>query len=248
LEAEASAKLEATAQGGKAALVVRGNDTVIIGLECAGIRVPDHNGACVRLEGRNLLLRAVHFHDSEQGVLSAPDSGTLIIEDSLFAHLGAGGLAHAIYAGPSERLVIRRSRILAAQGEGHEVKSRAAVTEIEDSVIAGQDGRDSRLIDLPNGGALLIRHCLLQKGPRSSNGEMIGFGFEGLRHSDNRIEIERSLLIADRTPAHIVGGQIAPLLQDVVQAGGERAPGNVTWWPDRASAHLPPFPELPSQW
>jgi hypothetical protein len=87
--AEDGAHLLGVAAGGKAALVIAGNDTVIEGLECSDIAVPDRNGACIRLEGRNLTLRGVHFHDSEQGILGG--GGTVLIEDSTFERLGKGG-------------------------------------------------------------------------------------------------------------------------------------------------------------
>jgi hypothetical protein len=108
LIAAPGAELKGVAVEGKAAIVVKGNDALIEGLDCSEISVPDHNGACVRLEGHNLTLRHVHFHDSEEGVLTGPDTGTLTIEDSVLERLGAGGLAHGVYAGAMEALVIRR--------------------------------------------------------------------------------------------------------------------------------------------
>ena len=62
-------------------------------------------------------------------------------------------------------LVLRRSRVVESVGEGHEVKSRAARTIIENNVIASLTGVDSRQIDLPNGGDIVIRGNVLEKGP-----------------------------------------------------------------------------------
>jgi hypothetical protein len=149
-------------------LVIKGNDTTVTGLDCSEIGVPGGNGACIRLEGRNLNLDRVHFHDSEQGILGGGDGGQILITDSLFERLGAGGSAHGIYVA-ADRVLIRNSRILASQGEGHEVKTRARETVIESSVIASLGGVDSRLIDISNGGILKVTGSVLQKGPISSN-------------------------------------------------------------------------------
>lgn len=183
----AGAHLTGAAAQGKAALVVAGDDVTIEGLECSGIAVADGNGACIRGEGRNLTLRKVHFRDSEQGFLGG--GGTTLVEDSRFERLGNAAQAHGIYVTRGDALIIRRSRFLASKDEGHEVKSRAARTVIEDTVIDSQDGVDSRLVDVPNGGILEIRDSTLRQGPNTSNWELIGYGLEGVTHAVNRITI-----------------------------------------------------------
>ncbi|RMF15961.1 MAG: hypothetical protein D6757_03660 [Alphaproteobacteria bacterium] len=182
---------------GKAALVVRADNVEIHDLECSRISVPDRNGACVRLEGRNLALAHVHFHDSEEGLLTGPAPGTVAIWNSRFERLGQAGRAHGIYVGGG-RLHISRSRFLAARDQGHEIKSRALENIIEDSVIASADGDDSRLIDISNGGVLVIRRCVLQEGPASVNHDLIGYGLEGMaKGAAHRIRIEDSIIIND---------------------------------------------------
>jgi hypothetical protein len=198
------AHLAGAAVEGKAALVIRGNDTTIVGLEVSGVAVPDGNGAAIRLEGRGLVLRDVHFHDSQQGLLSGGDGGgTITVEDSLFERLGGDisqrpGFSHGIYVGlKTDALVIRNSRFLAAKEEGHEIKSRAARTVILDSVVDSLDGRDSRLVDVPNAGVLEIVGTTLREGPNSSNIDLIGYGLEpqnGGLHKDQRIIIRNSTI------------------------------------------------------
>ena len=191
----------------KAAIVVKGDDVVIEGLECSHIAVRDVNGACVRASGRNLTLRKVYFHDAQTGLLAARAEGRIVIEDSTFERLGdPEGRAnpHAIYIDSSvDEFILRRSRVLSSSGEGHEVKSRAARTVIIDSVIASLDGRDSRLIDVPNGGDVIIRGNVLEEGPNSANNEIIGIGLElrrakRRRHEVNRALIENNLVLMDR--------------------------------------------------
>lgn len=229
----------------KASLVIKGSDTVIEGLRCSHIRVPDANGACIRAEGRNLTLRGVHFHDSQTGVLSGRTAGRIVIENSTFERLGNRdgelGNAHGLYIGSIEEFVLRGSRVVASTGEGHEVKSRAATTIIEGCVIASLSGRDSRQIDLPNGGDIVIRGNVLEKGPNSENHQVIGIGMErgqghGTDHERNQSLIENNTVLVDRRGrSRLVGSKHvpAPVLRD------NRI---IT---DRARAQLPPFPFLP---
>ena len=242
IRAEPGAHMQGVAVRGKAALVIQGNDTVIEGLECSGIAVRDGNGACIRLEGRNLTLRGVHFRDSQQGLLGG--KGTILIEDSRFERLGYGGQAHGVYV-LGEELIIRRTQFLSSKGQGHEIKSRTARTIIERSVVASLDGDDSRLIDISNGGEVVIRGNVLEIGPRSVNYEMIGIGYEGLKHERNEAVIEDNLIIKDHPNAILYGGPVAAVIRDNVIVGGQRRENN-RWFPDRAQAGLPPYPYLPA--
>jgi hypothetical protein len=205
LRGEPGAHLRDHAVEGKAALVVRADGVVIEGIECSGIAVRDHNGACVRIEGNDLTLRNVHFHDNEEGILSGAGGGALLVEDSLFERNGFGGRAHGVYVGPQvERFVFRNNRILATTGAGHGLKSRARQTIIEGNLIAGLDGQDSRAIDIPNGGEVVIRGNVLQKGPNSESGQMIGLALEGNLHERNETLIEDNLLLFDTRPESLV--------------------------------------------
>jgi hypothetical protein len=263
------AVLRGVAADGKAALVIRGDNTVIETLECRDIRVRDGNGACVRLEGVGLTLRGVHFHDSQEGLLAGgKDHRRVLIEDSRFERLGHGGQAHAIYVNNSE-LVIRRSEILSSKGQGHEVKSGGYVTLIEDSVIASMDGVDSRLIDVTQGGRLTIRRSVLEEGRASANSDMIGYALEGFRFPDAEITIEDCIVISDTTDRHarflnirhyegepkiannLFVGPIAEFKQGIVGRAAaffgltQRDPANRIE-PSRSAAGLPPYPELPA--
>jgi len=230
----------------KASLVIRGNDTVIVGLRCSHIRVPDANGACIRAEGRNLTLRGVHFHDSQTGLLSGRTAGRILIEDSTFERLGNRGEeignAHGIYIGSIDELVLRRSHVLASVGEGHEVKSRAARTVIEDNVIASLAGVDSRQIDLPNGGDIVIRRNVLQKGPNSQNREVIGIGMErGRGHGTDHVFNEA--IVEDNTVLFDLWGPVAFVsVRDVPEA----LTRNNLLIDDRAAAGVAAYPFIPS--
>ena len=252
LLAEPGAQLQGKAAQGKAALVIRGNDTLIQGLECSGIRVRDGNGACIRMEGRNLTLQGVYFHDSQEGILSGGSPGTITIEDSLFSRLGYGGRAHAIYIGGGEdsALIVRRSHFLDTRGQGHGIKSRARSNLIENSVIASRDSEDSRAIDLSNGGHNVIRSNVIQEGAHSSNYEVIGIGLEkrtpAKDAADETSEITGNLFILDRPDSVLVDARNVPqpVFDNNIVVGGAAAqvPDGNVWIRSRNLAGLGPPP------
>ena len=253
IAAEPGAHIKGVAAEGKGALVIKGDETVIENLECSGITVSSRNGACVRLEGDGLTLRNVHFHHSQMGILTGNRStGTVLIEDSLIERNGikGGSLGHNIYVG-SGVLIVRRSRILESRNEGHEVKSRAFRTIIEDSIIASQDGRDSRLIDIPKGGDVVIRNNILVQGPKSSNHDAIGIGLElrgKTRYPMNRSVIHDNLIILERPGGNrLIQVRDVPPAQihsNIIVGGKNPAPGRNRWYPDRQAAGLPAYPSL----
>jgi hypothetical protein len=270
LRGEPGAHLRGGTVEGKAALVVRADDVLIEGIECSAVAVRDNNGACIRVEGDDLTVRKVHFHDNQQGILSGLGGGVLLVEDSLFERNGFGGQAHGVYIGaPVETFVFRNNRVLATTGAGHGVKSRAQRTIIENNVIAGLDGGDSRAVDVPNGGAVVIRHNVLEKGPNSENGQMIGLALELPLHPVNETLIEDNLFVFDTHPAGLVQsvGQALGLVPPAGTVILSQSPGQVVVrnntfvgareigsgvldqgnrsYRTRREAGLPPYPAVP---
>jgi len=245
--------LDGISAEGKAAILTKGLDISISNIECKNIAVPDQNGACLRSEGLGLQLNHVYFHDAEQGILSDnKPQQTIHITDSRFEKLGKDGRAHGLYIGGGE-LLIEDSLMLAAVSQGHEIKSRARKTTIRHSIIASLAAEDSRLIDIPNGGELLIEDSVLEKGPPSANSGAIGYGLEGLSYLDNSITLKRNAIILERIghnlllsvvqtdkPLPIVGIGNATVSKDAVELDG------LNWlYPDRAAATMADYPLLP---
>lgn len=235
---------------GKAAMVVKGQRFRIVNIECRGIQVSDRNGACIRLEGADLTVEHVYFHASEQGILTGAQPGRVLIRDSRFESLGREGHAHGVYIGGGE-LHIEDSLFLAAQDEGHEIKSRARITEIVRTVVASLAARDSRLLDIANGGVLSIRDSVLEKGPASANGDAIGYGLEGLAYAGNAIELVHNLIVLERDgPSyvlHAAAGGPVPLFRDNTVVAGENPglDGLNLWFGSRRVAGLDGYPALP---
>lgn len=230
IKGEPGAHLQGTAIEGKAALVVRADNVTIEGIECSGIQVRDRNGACVRIEGRDLVIRDVYFHDNQEGVLGGR-GGTVLIENSRFERNGFnGGFAHTIYITKVDKFIFRNNQVLSTKDEGQGVKSRAKQTVIENNVIAGLDARDSRAIDVPNGGAVTIRNNVLQKGANSSNSQMIGLGLEGNLHASGSAVVENNILIFDRDLSRLarIIDDIAKLASTPGTAVANKMKGEVT--------------------
>lgn len=242
---------EGAAAENKAAIIVKGNSVNINNIECKGVTVPDQNGACVRLEGTNLSLNHVYFHDSEQGLLTGELPGVIKVSDSRFELLGKGGRAHGIYVGGGE-LYIEDSLFLAAVDQGHEIKSRAKVTEIVRSVIASLSSDDSRLIDISNGGIVSVRDSILEKGLGSVNSDLIGYGLEGSKYKTNYIELKNNIIIMDRLAKnnllHSKVDNVETLFYSNVFVGKEEVvvEGVNLWYKNREKSGIKEYPFIPS--
>ncbi len=70
---------------GKGIFIIQGNDTTVRNLTFAHAAVPDHNGAGIRVEGRNLTVEHSRFIDNENGILAGViANSTIRIIDSEF--------------------------------------------------------------------------------------------------------------------------------------------------------------------
>jgi hypothetical protein len=169
---------------GKALLVIRGSDITVRNLTLSRARVPDGNGAGIRAEGPNLTVEQTRFINNENGILAAdvPNS-TIRILDSTFERNGRcqATCAHGVYVGHIALLHIERTKFFETR-EGHHIKSRALRTElIGDDIEDGPQGTASYLVEVPNGGTLIMRDNKLEKGPNCSNhSAAIVIGAEGV--------------------------------------------------------------------
>lgn len=142
---------------GKAALVLRGRSARVQGIIFTNMRVPDGNGAGIRIEQGDLHVSEVLFIDGQCGILSATDpDGHITIDHSTFSGLGRhpdGNGAHALYIGHYGSLTVTNSRFERGTG-GHYLKSRTPRVTILNSSFDDSQGRDTNyMIDLPNGAA-----------------------------------------------------------------------------------------------
>ena len=159
---------------GKAALVLRGAGARVDGLVFQNMRVPDGNGAGIRLEQSSLDIVNSLFRNSEEGILTADDKqATLTIDRSTFSRLGRcdRGLscAHSVYTGHYGRVVVTRTRFEKGSG-GHYLKTRAARVDINDNSFDDTQGTVTNyLIDLPSGSTGRVVNNLLIQGRDKEN-------------------------------------------------------------------------------
>jgi hypothetical protein len=178
----------ANAQG-KAIWVVSGNNVTIENVEMLGAKVPDQNGAALRLEGTNFTLRNSFLHDNENGILSGANTASnIVIDNTEFGHNGFGtGYTHNVYIGNVASLTFRGNYSHDAN-VGHNLKSRALVNTIAynrfSSTPPGQtgstaSGQPSYEIDLPNAGTSYVIGNIIEQPASNSNPSMLAYGEEG---------------------------------------------------------------------
>jgi hypothetical protein len=192
---------------GKALLVIAGHDVTVRNLTLQRARVPDHNGAGIRTEGKNLTVDGVHFLNNEDGIMGGGPGSTVIVRNSEFLRNGActGSCAHGIYVGNIDLLRVEHSRFFETK-HAHHIKSRARRTEVLDSDIQdGPEGTASYLIDVSNGGSTVVKNCILEKGPHNENHTAaIRIGAEGVTQPTDEITIENNHFTNDGPPTIFV--------------------------------------------
>ncbi len=181
--------------GGKAIIVAAGRDLTVRRLTLTNAHNAVHNGAGIRAEGTNLTVEDVQFLDNDEGILAAANPASqIIVRRSNFRGNGncMAACAHGLYVGAAALLRVEQSDF---QGQlvGHNIKSRAARTEVVDNHIAdGAEGTSSYLLDLPSGGTILVSGNRFEKGPRSENKDVaiaIGAEVDHYRNPDGPIVI-----------------------------------------------------------
>jgi Right handed beta helix region len=180
---------------GKAALVLRGDASSVDGIIFQNIRVPDANGAGIRLEKGDLTVTRAIFRNSEQGILTAEDrAGSVSIDQSTFSGLGRcdRGLscAHSIYVGEYGSLTVTNSRFERGNG-GHYVKSRAARISVTDNAFDDTRGKETNyMIDLPNGAVgSIARNVFVQGASKENYSAFITVAPEGRQQSSVGLSI-----------------------------------------------------------
>lgn len=186
---------------GKAIWVIRNGDIRIENIEFRGARVPDRNGAGIRLEHGQLHVRNCSFIDNQTGILTSNDrKSSLTIENSIFAQAPRQmeSLPHLLYVGQIESVSITGSRFHNGY-RGHLIKSRARRSDILYNLIYdGSEGEASYEIDLPNGGIANLVGNVMGQSDKTQNPVVISYGAEGNRWAENKLTISHNTLISDR--------------------------------------------------
>jgi hypothetical protein len=219
---------------GKAIFVTAGDDITVRNITFTRAHVPDGNGAGIRAEGNNLTVEKSRFVNNENGILAADAADSAIrILDSEFTRNGKceSACAHGVYVGHIALLHIKGTKFFDTR-DGHHIKSRAARTElIGNDIEDGPNGTSSYLVDISNGGTLIMENNILEKGPYSSNARAaVMIGTEGITQRTGELTFKNNRFTNDMsqctifvsnitaTEALLTGnklkGQIVPLSGD----------------------------------
>ena len=185
----------------KAIFVTNGANITVRNITFAHARSTNKNGAGIRAMGANLTIEGSRFRDNENGILSGPNPHSrIVIRNSVFTGNGKcdPDCAHGIYIGAIELLGVAGCVFL-QQNEGHHIKSRALRTEIVGNTIKdGPAGTASFAVDVPDGGTLILRNNVIEKGPQAENHlAAVSIGEESQHNPTSELTIERNTFIND---------------------------------------------------
>ncbi len=225
---------------GKAILTTE-TDVMVDGLGFTGAFCSDNNGAGIRYEGGNLVVRNSVFWNNQDGILGNTDpNGTVLIQSSEFSHNGAGdGYSHGIYINQVKSLTVQDSYfhdVLA----GHEIKSRALATTITGSrIFDNTQGTGSYSIDAPDGGVVVIANNIIEKGANTANQFTIHYGGEHAVPAGSSLSVTGNTVVNDRSSgtlllnqsgltATLSGNALYGYAADRIATGPVTASGNTT--------------------
>lgn len=217
-----TAIFEGTACEEKAAFVLRGQGSTVDGLVFRKMRVGDGNGAGIRTEIGDLVVRNSMFLDSQEGILGGHPSGQKItIDHSTFAGLGqcdeSPSCSHSIYLANQGSVTITNSRFERGTG-GHYVKLRVPRVTIADNSFDDTKGRKTNyMIDLPEGSTgLITRNTFVQGAGKENHSGLIVVSAEAKTYRATGLRVEgNDATLAPNAPtnpafvANMSGDQLA---------------------------------------
>jgi hypothetical protein len=213
----------------KATLVLRGAGSRVDGLVFMNARVPDGNGAGIRMEKGNLVVTETKFANGQCGILSANDpESSISIDRSTFSGLGKhpdGNGAHSLYIGVYGALKITRTRFERGTG-GHYVKTRSPRIELTDSSFDDSEGRTTNyMIDLSVGASgAIARNAFVQGRNKDNYSTLIAVAPEGQENASGGLVIEGNVvsLAPGARPTTFVGNWSG---EELSMRGNRLAPG-----------------------
>lgn len=149
---------------GKALLIGRANNLTVRDLVLARARVPDMNGAGIRMEGQGLVVERVRFQNDQVGVLGG-NADEIRLTECVFESGGVAGErpGNAVWIGTATRLLIERSTFTGVKGG--QIASNADQTELVGNRIeTGIEPGAGHAVSISRG-TLLMRGNTLAIGP-----------------------------------------------------------------------------------
>ncbi len=195
-----------------------------------------NNGAGIRHQGTNLIVRNCFFHDDQDGILGAPPTdgtGMVLIETSEFANNGAGdGYSHNMYLNHYASFTLRYSYSHGAK-VGHLVKTRAYANYILYNRITDETGTTASYeIDIPNGGTSYVIGNLIEQAATSQNPNIVTTGEEGTTNPDQHFYFVNNTVVNDLgsgTFVNVASGTTALVENNVFRGKGTLPTGTTNW-------------------
>jgi len=107
------------------------------------------------------------------------------------------GFVHNLYVNGVDSLTVTDSYFHDALG-GHEIKSRAQSTTIQNNRIAdGPTAETSYSIDVADGGPAVISNNLIEKGPQAQNKNIIHYG-TAANYPNSSLQVSDNTIVNDR--------------------------------------------------
>lgn len=184
----------------KAIWVVRGGRIEVDGFDFLDSSVRDRNGAGIRLDRGQLVVRNSTFTNNENGILTGSDkNSTLEIENCEFGNNGFGdGRSHNVYVGAIKRFSVTGSYFHHAR-VGHLLKSRAAENHVFYNRLTDEiGGRASYELEFPNGGIAYVVGNIIQQSSQTENPHMISYAVEGYKWPNNELYLINNTLVDNR--------------------------------------------------
>lgn len=196
----------------------------------------DKNGAGIRHQGTNLIVRNCYFHDNEDGILGSPladGSGSVLIDSTELANNGAGdGQSHNTYLNHYAEVTLTHSYSHGAK-VGHLFKSRALKNSILYNRLTDEAGTTASYeLDFPNGGVAFVIGNAIEQSAATGNGSVIAFGEEGGLGTPSQLFLVNNTIVNDRSAGTLafVGGSVTlpVVLTSNVLSGNMAAPAGAT--------------------
>jgi hypothetical protein len=168
-------------------------------VEMYGAKVPDLNGAALRLEGTNFTLRQAYLHDNENGILMGVNTASdVLVEYSEFSHNGRGdSQTHNLYIGNARSLTFRYNYSHDANA-GHNLKSRAITNMIAYNRFSSSGlGAPSYEIDLPNAGTSYVIGNIIEQPSVNNNSNILAYGEEGATNPGKDLYVVNNTFLND---------------------------------------------------
>ncbi len=189
------------------------------GLTFTGAKITNGNGgngAGIRDQNTGVAALTIlnsTFTGNQEGILTGNDANeTITVVNSKFVNNGNPSetyFQHALYVNKAGSLTVSNS-LFCGQLIGHDIKSRAAVTMVENNqlfdgaanaALGCNAGSTSFAVDAPNGGAVTVSANQIVQGAASQNYKMVDYGEEGLAYSDNNFLVSNNSFTSIGTPS-----------------------------------------------